>query len=201
MSLMAACGDDDGDGTDAVADAGDDTSPPVDPDMIDASCTLADFAPPACTDPTITNIAATSQAHIVQPEAISYTTSPPSSGPHRPAWAKWGEYDFLPPQRWLHNLEHGGVALLYHPCVDASVVDELRAVAAAQADDDTGAFRYTLTPYADLPTAVAVVAWEWSYEAECVDAAAIKTFIDDHYRQAPEDFAQDGSYSTGWLSR
>lgn len=27
------------------------------------------------------------------------------SGPHRPAWAKYGEYTFLPIQRFLHNME------------------------------------------------------------------------------------------------
>jgi len=27
------------------------------------------------------------------------------SGSHRPAWARYGEYKFLPKQRWLHNLE------------------------------------------------------------------------------------------------
>jgi len=26
-------------------------------------------------------------------------------GNHRPLWAVWGEYLYLPPQRWLHNLE------------------------------------------------------------------------------------------------
>ena len=25
---------------------------------------------------------------------------------------------YLPPERWQHNLEHGSVVLLYHPCLD-----------------------------------------------------------------------------------
>jgi hypothetical protein len=29
---------------------------------------------------------------------------------------------FVPRQRWLHNIEHGSVVMLYHPCtLDASV--------------------------------------------------------------------------------
>ena len=28
-----------------------------------------------------------------------------SSGPHRPLWPVYGEYLFLPPQRWIHSLE------------------------------------------------------------------------------------------------
>lgn len=37
------------------------------------------------------------------------------SGPHRPLWPVYGEYVYLPPQRWLHALEvnitllHGNV--------------------------------------------------------------------------------------------
>lgn len=34
-----------------------------------------------------------------------------NSGSHRPAWAKYGEYKFLPKQRWLHNLEVSLLAL------------------------------------------------------------------------------------------
>ena len=33
---------------------------------------------------------------------------------------------YLPPQRWLHSLEHGAVVLLYHPCAHEKGVDELR---------------------------------------------------------------------------
>ena len=29
------------------------------------------------------------------------------------ALAKYGEYDFLPPQRWMHNNEHGAAVFLY----------------------------------------------------------------------------------------
>lgn len=27
------------------------------------------------------------------------------SGPHRPLWPKYGEYAYVPPQRWLHSIE------------------------------------------------------------------------------------------------
>ena len=28
-------------------------------------------------------------------------------------------FRYLPPERWQHNLEHGVVVLLYHPCLNA----------------------------------------------------------------------------------
>uniref|UniRef100_H3B257 Tumor protein p53 inducible protein 13 n=1 Tax=Latimeria chalumnae TaxID=7897 RepID=H3B257_LATCH len=64
-------------------------------------------------------------------EAIVYNETIPNSGPHRPKWAKYGEYIYLPPQRWIHNLEHGGFAFLYHPCVHQSLKEDLSLLARA----------------------------------------------------------------------
>ncbi|HCP46789.1 MAG TPA: hypothetical protein DIU15_12145 [Deltaproteobacteria bacterium] len=134
-----------------------------------------------------------SKNHIEEPEEIEYASSPPSSGDHRPHWAMWGEHEFLSQEFWLHNLEHGGVALLYHPCADAEVVDSLREWARARPEDDGGSFRWILTPYPGLETTVAVVAWEWRYESDCFDEVEIAEFVDAHYRQAPEDVDSNGS--------
>lgn len=49
---------------------------------------------------------------------IQYLERIPLIGPHRPLWPKYGEYKYLPPQRWLHSIEHGAIVLLYHPCAD-----------------------------------------------------------------------------------
>lgn len=166
-------------------------------DRIDASCQGPERTLGACAAPTVVEKASTSAKHIPDGTPIVYADSPPSSGDHRAAWARWGEYDYLPPERWVHNLEHGGVAFLYDPCDPAAVVDALRAFATARPADDSGPFRWVMTPYPGLPSAVAVVAWEWTWSAECVDAASLTAFVDAHYRKAPEDFGADGSYSEG----
>lgn len=49
---------------------------------------------------------------------INYMEQIPSIGPHRPLWAKYGTYKYLPPARWMHNVEHGAIVGLYHPCAD-----------------------------------------------------------------------------------
>lgn len=139
--------------------------------------------------------------HIAEEQPIEYAEIPPASGDHRSRWGRWGEYSYMPPQRYLHNLEHGGIAFLYHPCVEDEVVDALRALARARPEDETGAFRWVLTPYPDLPSAIAVVAWEWVYSAECVRPDEIGGFIDRYYRMAPEDVRSDGSYERGWIGR
>lgn len=45
---------------------------------------------------------------------------------HRPLWARYGEYEYCPVQRWLHNVEHGAIVGLYHPCADPEEVLLLR---------------------------------------------------------------------------
>ena len=172
------------------------------PDLaVDWSCQDDAWAPGACGPPTTTFAESIGATHIDVPEPLAYEASPPSSGPHRPQWGKWGEYEFMPPQRWLHNLEHGGVAILYHPCADAALVESLRAFAQAQPDDDGGAFRWVLSPYVDAPAAVLVVAWENVWAAECLDEESLAEFVAEHYRQAPEDIANAVLYDTMWLGK
>lgn len=165
-----------------------------------AECLDEAWTPGTCAPGEVVFEANSSRSHIDDYDVeITYDLHPPSSGDHRGQWGVWGEYEYLPPEHWIHNLEHGGVVLLYHPCASAETVDALREYARSRADDDGGAFRWILTPYADLPTAVAVVAWEWSYGAECVDEADIEAFVADHYRQAPEDVAGNGSFDSRWI--
>lgn len=166
-------------------------------DTFDPRCLDEAWMPPPCAEGVGERHDSRGNQHLPLDQAITYDLSPPSSGHHRGDWARWGEYTSLPPQRWLHNLEHGGVAFLYHPCAPAAMVDDLRAVIAERPAD----FRWVLTPYADLPTAVAVVAWEWRYGAPCVRPNEIHTFADQHHRQAPEDVAAEGRYDVGWLGR
>ena len=37
-------------------------------------------------------------------------------------------FRFVPRERWLHNIEHGAVVMLYDPCVLDSEVDKLRKI-------------------------------------------------------------------------
>lgn len=166
-----------------------------DPD--DYSCRSAAWAPGDCDSPRVLFDPNTARSHVLGD--IDYNEAPPSSGSHNPSWAKWGEYEYLPPENWLHNLEHGGVALLYHPCADEELVDSLRESARSRPEDDGGPFRWVLTPFIDLPSAFAVVMWEWSMTAECVDSNEVGTFVETHYRQAPEDIAGDGAFDEGWI--
>ena len=168
-------------------------------DIIDYSCSGEAY--PVNCHAQIINEPSDGAGHYNNPIGLCYDESPPSSGPHRSMWGRWGEYEYMPPQRYIHNLEHGGVAILYHPCVEQAVIDSLRTLACSRPADDGGDFRWVLTPYVDLPTNIAVVAWEWTYLNDCFDAISINEFIDEHYRNAPEDFYYNGSYDTLYLGK
>ena len=43
--------------------------------------------------------------HYCMYDSIEYNTTLPTYGAHRPLWPLWGEYIFVPKQRWLHALE------------------------------------------------------------------------------------------------
>ena len=168
-------------------------------DIQDYSC--KDDAYPENCDAIIVNIPSSGAGHYNNPIGLCYDQNPPSSGPHRSMWGRWGEYEYMPPQRYIHNLEHGGITFLYNPCISEDLIDSLRLLACSFPDDDGGPFRWILTPYVDLPTNFAVIAWEWSYSNNCFEASSINSFIEEHYRNAPEDFYYNGSYDTLYLGK
>merc|ERR1712147_177501 len=82
-----------------------------------------------------------SPKHFCMNDTISYDTKIPTYGDHRPIWPMFGEYKYVPTQRWSHNIEHGAVVMLYHPCTDKDLVDELRSLV-------TGCIRkHIITPF------------------------------------------------------
>ena len=184
-----------------MPDAGDIAAElPISPTNIDVvgiswACTDTAWQPPVCAPGIVMNPPLLPGYHVDLPNPITYTDVPPSSGTHRPVWGVFGEYVFLPEQRWLHNIEHGAIAFLYHPCAPPATIDALRALLKAQPADASGAFRWVLTPYPGLPSTLAAVSWGHVYEASCVQADEIKAFIAEHYRKAPEDEFAPGGYS------
>ncbi|XP_069040697.1 tumor protein p53-inducible protein 13 isoform X2 [Lepisosteus oculatus] len=114
------------------------------------------WLPPAQKLPSIATRHQEQQAErVCTDRPILYNQTIPSSGPHRPTWAQYGEYLYCPPQRWVHNLKHGGVVFLYHPCAPASLRVPLVALARACVN------RHIITPFAGLSPErpLAIVSW------------------------------------------
>jgi len=66
---------------------------------------------------------------VLTPSGTSkkWNTDPPTSGPHYAVPLVWGAYtDPVNLAQLVHNLEHGGIYMLYGNKVPASTVDQLR---------------------------------------------------------------------------
>jgi hypothetical protein len=122
--------------------------------------------------------------HVPAPlPASSYNSSPPSSGPHCGSWGSYAVYEAspLPACNFLHNLEHGAVALLYN-CPDgcADVVAALEQILGQAPDDpDCGAAkRLLLTPYGEMDATIAAAAWGYTWTADCLDDSARASLLE-----------------------
>jgi hypothetical protein len=139
--------------------------------------------------------------HVTPGTPITYSSNPPSSGQHYGTWVKWAKAYTIPIERgyYVHNLEHAGVVLLYHCTSDCTdVVASLDAIGRGLPKDSRCAdginARWILTPdnLLDPGVKVAAAAWEWTWEASCVDEPSLRAFLSDHYGDGPEDLCNDG---------
>ena len=92
------------------------------------------------------------------------------------------QYQFVPAQRWLHNIEHGAVVMLYHPCTHPHTVQTLRRLV-------TGCIRkHIITPHTNMPEdrPLALVAWGCRMLMSEVDENQVITFIREKGLKGPE---------------
>jgi hypothetical protein len=105
------------------------------------------------------------RTHVTEGSPIQYQNVPPSSGSHYPSPKEWGVYaDPIQPGYWVHNLEHGGVALLYNcPSGCPDVVSVGQDAFNTFPKDKYGEVKLVVTPDAGLPSGVQVAAVAWQY--------------------------------------
>jgi hypothetical protein len=126
------------------------------------------------------------QEHIPETETVSYNSNPPTSGPHYDTPAPWGIYNTDPPQdeQLVHNLEHGGVIISYHPeRVDEQTLEQLRSQVRELSQINP---RVMLTPRPNLEVPLALTAWTYLQELDRYDPAAVRSFYDAHIGRGPE---------------
>eukprot|EP00118_Oscarella_pearsei_P024034 m.297200 g.297200 ORF g.297200 m.297200 type:complete len:360 (+) comp40767_c1_seq61:4749-5828(+) len=133
--------------------------------------------------------------HVCMNVKINYTESLPSSGQHRPWWAVYGEYDYCPPERWIHNLEHGGVAFLYHPCAPKQEVDRLKFLARSCLR------RHIITPYLNLSMEkpLALVTWGCVYMMAGINFTTTSSWIKEHAMKTDESSVVSNGIYQHWL--
>lgn len=89
--------------------------------------------------------------------------------------------------QWIHNMEHGHVALLFNcPSGCPEIVSELEALRGEAKKGSNGVARALVTPDSRITTKVAAAVWGWSWTGDSVDAAAIRCLITKQDLNAPE---------------
>ncbi|MBN4064133.1 DUF3105 domain-containing protein [Dehalococcoides mccartyi] len=106
----------------------------------------------------------------------------PNTGAGIPSPARWGRYEqILPDEVLIHNLEHGGVG--FHYDCEEECPDLVK-----QLDDmiPRSPSMYIMSPYAGLPSKIAITAWRHHLYLDEFDEDAIRDFIDEYQNRAPE---------------
>lgn len=121
-----------------------------------------------------------------------YNSNPPTSGPHSSRPADWGVHEEpVAKEMQVHNLEHGGVAVLYDCSAGVQAkCRELREQLAVIVQGDISAGKLVLmSPYAGMEHRIALTAWGTLDTLDAFDAARIQAFI-DHFERLfnPEGF-------------
>jgi hypothetical protein len=137
-----------------------------------------------------TPVADEGRNHIPDTQQPQYAHYPPASGPHYDAPANWGTYDQpLPEGRWVHNLEHGGIVILYKcPTACPDLVKQLKDFyTAAPQSKAWKEVKLVVTPYDHMDHQLAVVAWDWIDEMDAFDHDRLWKFYTAHIDRGPED--------------
>ncbi|HEY8797369.1 MAG TPA: DUF3105 domain-containing protein [Candidatus Dormibacteraeota bacterium] len=150
----------------------------------------------------------TEQANHIPPGTTAhYLTDPPTSGQHYnirgEAPLPWGFYTrAYPPEDWVHNLEHGGVVILY-VCpqpqatggaqlieTDLSCPDSQSPVqnfmSSAPPDAVFHEVKIVATPYPVPGHRFAIVAWGWRLFMDTWDTGLAERFYEAHVDNGPE---------------
>ena len=119
---------------------------------------------------------------------VEYNSNPPSSGPHYPQPAPWGVKDTAEAdERYIHNLEHGGVWITYKPDLAADQLNQLKAaVSALPPDAQFNEVKIVMSPRAANTSPVSLVAWTYVENLDTPDATKIKDFYLNHVDKGPE---------------
>ena len=111
-----------------------------------------------------------------------YNSNPPTSGPHDPVPTSWGVHDTpVPKEKLVHNMEHGGVLILYN-CTSACD-DIVTALADYTKAELAKGKNIVMAPYPGIDNRIALVSWTRLDAFDAMDVERVKRFIDVHERR------------------
>ena len=132
---------------------------------------------------TVQTVTDEGRGHSVRPQRVKYTHQPPSSGmhysdpgaPHLPWGALQNE---LLPEEFVHNLEHGGIVLVYRcsgsEC-DAAYGAAQALFSAMPKEPQFGEVKFLSVPYQAMSPKVALLAWDHEQDFNGIPTVADTT--------------------------
>jgi uncharacterized protein DUF3105 len=141
--------------------------------------------------------------HVDPSTTPTYKFYPPASGPHYSAqgiapvnWQTIGTASSpLVEGQYIHNLEHGGIAILYNCSTGADCTTlknslENYVTNLAPVEPSFGEVKMVITPYSQgMQKKVALVAWDYIEFLDSYDQNAITQFYENHVDKGPEAIA------------
>ena len=134
------------------------------------------------------------QEHIQEgTEHPPYNSVPATSGWHYPqplAPVSWGIHSsFIPEEKRIHNLEHGGISITYN-CPEGfdDVISELEDIVKRARDEN---MKVLLSPYPGTERKITLTSWTFIESFDGYDKDKIIDFIYSHHNSpnAPEPYA------------
>jgi hypothetical protein len=135
------------------------------------------------------------QQHVQAGTQVTYQHQPPTSGSHYSqagvAPVAWQTIGTLQPEVWVHNLEHGGIVVLYNcpsGCDDLQKQLTTYVNSIVPAEPQYGEYKIILSPYSQgMGThKVALLAWDRIEFLDGYDQAKITQFYESHADKGPE---------------
>ncbi len=134
--------------------------------------------------------------HIDPSTTATYKSYPPTSGPHYNVQGfgpvAWQTIATLQEGQYLHNLEHGGIAILYN-CTSGNDCTTLKNQLEnyvnnlAPAEPTYNEVKLVLTPYSrGMNKKIALVAWHYVEFLDSYDRNEITRFYESHVDRGPE---------------
>jgi hypothetical protein len=151
-----------------------------------------------------TPVADEGRTHVDPSTTPTYKSYPPASGPHYSAqgvapvpWQTIATASSpLVEGQYIHNLEHGGMAILYNcptgaDCTTLQNSLEKYVRNLAPVEPTFGEVKVVLTPYSKgmQQHKVALVAWDYIEFLDSYDQALITRFYENHVNKGPEQIA------------
>ena len=134
--------------------------------------------------------------HIDPSITPTYKFYPPTSGQHYGAPdgpAQWQTSTAMREGTFVHNMEHGGIVILYNCPSGSAGCDTLKSQLEnymnnlAPVEPAFDEVKIVMTPYTKgMTKKVAVVAWNWIEFLDGYDQAAITRFYEIHVDKGPE---------------